>query len=115
MIWLTKDVFLHGLGALCKSIFYCVDALIALYLISFKKSDAREDIVNPIVSARLVTSDSFSFTYGVVEIKAQMAKGDWLSPGKIHDLLISMVSFFPIINFPLFLDRNLVASNLGLL
>lgn len=42
---------------------------------------AGDDIINPIQSARIVTQDSFSFTYGVIEIRAKMPKGDWLWPG----------------------------------
>ena len=29
----------------------------------------------------MVTSDSFSFTYGTIEVRAKMPKGDWLWPG----------------------------------
>lgn len=42
---------------------------------------AGDEIINPIQSARMVTSDSFSFTYGIVEVSAKMPKGDWLWPG----------------------------------
>lgn len=34
--------------------------------------------VNPICSARLMTKDTFSFTYGRVEINATLPKGDWM-------------------------------------
>jgi hypothetical protein len=37
-------------------------------------------IVNPIQSAKLVSTDKFKFKYGTVEIRAQMPKGDWLWP-----------------------------------
>jgi beta-glucanase (GH16 family) len=39
-----------------------------------------QEIINPIQSARIVTSDSFSFTYGYVEVRAKMPRGDWLWP-----------------------------------
>ena len=38
------------------------------------------NIVNPIQSAKLTTSESFSFKYGIMEIKAKLPKGDWLWP-----------------------------------
>ena len=41
--------------------------------------------VNPIQSARVRTVNSFSFTYGKVDITAKMPTGDWLWPGKIMD------------------------------
>ncbi len=39
-------------------------------------------IINPVQSARMRTSESFSFTYGRVEVRAQVPKGDWLWPGE---------------------------------
>lgn len=39
-----------------------------------------DNIINPIRSARLTTIDSFSFTYGTLEIRAKMPAGDWLWP-----------------------------------
>jgi len=39
------------------------------------------DIINPIQSARIRTINSFSFTYGTVEIRAKMPRGDWIWPG----------------------------------
>jgi len=41
---------------------------------------AGEDILNPITSARIRTINSFSFTYGTVEIRAKMPRGDWIWP-----------------------------------
>jgi beta-glucanase (GH16 family) len=41
---------------------------------------AGQDIVNPIQSARMRTSQTFSFTYGSAEIRAKMPKGDWIWP-----------------------------------
>jgi beta-glucanase (GH16 family) len=35
---------------------------------------------NPIMSARVRTVNSFSFTYGRIEIEAQLPKGDWIWP-----------------------------------
>ena len=53
---------------------------------------AGQDIISPVASARIVTSDSFSFTYGVVEIRAKMPKGDWLAPGTIW--LITIIIYY---------------------
>ena len=36
--------------------------------------------INPVQSARLRTAESFSFTYGRVEVVAKLPKGDWLWP-----------------------------------
>ena len=36
--------------------------------------------LNPIVSARIRTAESFSFTYGRVEVRARLPIGDWLWP-----------------------------------
>ncbi|XP_046644146.1 beta-1,3-glucan-binding protein-like [Daphnia pulicaria] len=41
---------------------------------------ANHDIANPIQSAALVTKSTFTFTYGTVEIRAKMPRGDWLWP-----------------------------------
>ncbi|KAK4020527.1 hypothetical protein OUZ56_002493 [Daphnia magna] len=41
---------------------------------------SEEDIINPIQSARMRTINSFSFTYGTVEIRAKMPRGDWIWP-----------------------------------
>ena len=38
------------------------------------------NVFNPIQSARLRTVNSFSFKYGVVEIRAKMPRGDWIWP-----------------------------------
>lgn len=38
------------------------------------------NILNPIVSARLRSAESFSFKFGRVEIRARMPRGDWLWP-----------------------------------
>jgi len=47
-----------------------------------KKKRVGQDIINPIQSARIPTVHSFSFVYGVVEIRAKMIRGDWIWPGK---------------------------------
>ncbi|XP_053681606.1 beta-1,3-glucan-binding protein-like [Sabethes cyaneus] len=39
-----------------------------------------EHIVNPVKSARVRTSESFSFKYGRLEVSARMPTGDWLWP-----------------------------------
>ena len=38
------------------------------------------NIINPIASAKLRTAETFTFTYGRVEVVAQMPAGDWLWP-----------------------------------
>jgi hypothetical protein len=38
------------------------------------------NIINPIVSARVRTAESFAFKYGRVEIVARLPRGDWLWP-----------------------------------
>jgi len=38
------------------------------------------NIINPIMSARVRSTESFAFKYGRVEIRAQLPKGDWLWP-----------------------------------
>lgn len=38
------------------------------------------NIINPISSARLRSSNSFAFTYGKVEARAKLPVGDWLWP-----------------------------------
>lgn len=41
------------------------------------RTGTTEDILNPIKSARLRTVHSFSFKYGVLEVRAKMPTGDW--------------------------------------
>ena len=45
-----------------------------------RTSGAGGNILNPIMSARVRTVNSFAFKYGRIEIKAKMPKGDWLWP-----------------------------------
>lgn len=45
-----------------------------------RTSGAGGNYLNPIKSARIRTAESFSFTYGKVEIKAKLPRGDWLWP-----------------------------------
>jgi beta-glucanase (GH16 family) len=44
------------------------------------RNGTREYPINPIRSARILTSSSFSFKYGTVEVRAKMPAGDWLWP-----------------------------------
>ncbi|KAF2893395.1 hypothetical protein ILUMI_12789 [Ignelater luminosus] len=37
-------------------------------------------ILPPVISSQITTKDSFSFTYGIVEIRARLPKGDWIYP-----------------------------------
>ncbi len=39
------------------------------------------DMINPVASARITTAESFNFTFGTVEIRAKMPKGDWITAG----------------------------------
>ena len=55
---------------------------------------SNEDIINPIQSARMRTINSFSFTYGTVEIRAKMPRGDWIWPGINSIRLFSFFFFF---------------------
>jgi len=45
-----------------------------------RTSGAGGNYLNPIVSARIRTAESFSFTYGKVEVRARLPIGDWLWP-----------------------------------
>jgi len=45
-----------------------------------RNAAASGNYINPIMSARVRTAESFSFTYGRVEVKAQLPKGDWIWP-----------------------------------
>ena len=59
---------------------------------------SNEDIINPIQSARMRTINSFSFTYGTVEIRAKMPRGDWIWPG-IHSIRLFSFFFFFFVYF----------------
>ena len=52
---------------------------------NFHRETENDDIFPPIQSARIATSInkeiSFSFTFGTIEIRAKMPKGDWIWPG----------------------------------
>ena len=52
-----------------------------MYCIYLRTREAGDDIIPPIQSARIHTKTSFSFTYGIVEVRAKMPKGDWIWPG----------------------------------
>lgn len=45
-----------------------------------RNAGATGNIINPIMSARLRTVDSFAFKYGRVEVTAKLPKGDWIWP-----------------------------------
>ena len=38
--------------------------------------------IPPVASGRVRTAGRFSFTYGLVEIRAKMPGGDWMWPGR---------------------------------
>jgi len=45
-----------------------------------ERSGSGGNVINPIMSARLRTVNTFSFTYGKVEVRAKLPAGDWLWP-----------------------------------
>jgi len=45
-----------------------------------ERSGAGGNIINPVMSARLRTVNSFFFKYGKVEVRAKIPTGDWLWP-----------------------------------
>ena len=45
-----------------------------------RTAGAGGNYLNPIKSARVRTAESFSFTYGKVEVRAKLPRGDWLWP-----------------------------------
>lgn len=45
-----------------------------------ERNAAFGNYINPISSARVRTAESFSTTYGRVEVTAQLPKGDWIWP-----------------------------------
>jgi len=45
-----------------------------------ERSGAGGNIINPIMSARLRSLNSFSFTYGKISVRAKIPSGDWLWP-----------------------------------
>jgi hypothetical protein len=45
-----------------------------------ERSGAGGNIINPVMSARLRTVESFFFKYGKVEVRAKLPAGDWLWP-----------------------------------
>jgi hypothetical protein len=45
-----------------------------------RSSTAGGEIINPVVSARLRTAESFAFKYCRVEVVARLPRGDWLWP-----------------------------------
>ncbi|KAI9291307.1 lipopolysaccharide and beta-1,3-glucan binding protein [Neoconidiobolus thromboides FSU 785] len=45
-----------------------------------QRSSNGQNIINPIQSALIRSSNKFSFTYGKVEVRAKLPKGDWIWP-----------------------------------
>nr|AAZ08505.1 gram negative bacteria binding protein 2 [Mastotermes darwiniensis] len=45
-----------------------------------ERTGSETNLLNPINSARIRTVESFSFTYGRVEVRAKLPAGDWLWP-----------------------------------
>lgn len=46
-----------------------------------ERQGTRKNIINPIMSARLRTVNSFAFKYGKIEIRAKIPTGDFIWPG----------------------------------
>ncbi|KAJ7058149.1 glycoside hydrolase family 16 protein [Mycena amicta] len=42
--------------------------------------NGQDSVVNPVMSARISTKDHYSITYGRVEVRAKLPRGDWLWP-----------------------------------
>jgi len=49
-----------------------------------ERSGAGGNVINPVMSARLRTVNSFWFTYGRVSVRAKLPAGDWLWPGELR-------------------------------
>nr|AFR46661.1 gram-negative bacteria binding protein [Parcoblatta sp. PL] len=45
-----------------------------------QRSGSATNLLNPVMSARIRTVNSFSFTYGKAEVRAKLPAGDWLWP-----------------------------------
>lgn len=45
-----------------------------------RNAAASGNYINPVMSARVRTVESFNFKYGRVEVKAQLPQGDWIWP-----------------------------------
>lgn len=46
----------------------------------FRQAGGGGNYLNPVKSARIRTVESFTFTYGKVEVRAKLPRGDWLWP-----------------------------------
>ncbi len=55
---------------------YCT----ANFFYGCSRSSDGNHYINPVMSAKITTVDSFSFKYGRVEVKAKLPKGKWLWP-----------------------------------
>jgi len=45
-----------------------------------ERTPSPDNILNPVMSARVTTVESFAFTFGRVEVRAKLPRGDWLWP-----------------------------------
>jgi len=45
-----------------------------------ERTGSYDNIINPILSAKITTINSFAFKYGTLEIRAKLPAGDWLWP-----------------------------------
>jgi beta-glucanase (GH16 family) len=57
-------------------------------ILCFPRSGGQ-DIVLPVMSARIRTLKSFGFRYGRVEVRAQLPRGDWLWPG-MYQVIVTL-------------------------
>ena len=64
-----------------EDIFFILEYYLLRYCDCYSSATASGDIIQPIASAKLTTEESFNFTFGTVEIRAKMPKGDWISSG----------------------------------
>ncbi|KAJ6600777.1 glycoside hydrolase family 16 protein [Mycena sp. CBHHK59/15] len=58
----------------------CTEALTNATACTASGNVAQDSVINPVMSARLSTKDHFSMTYGRVEVRAKLPRGDWLWP-----------------------------------
>lgn len=64
---------------------HCVSHRILKHVQQFVTPDLKirqgneHDIISPIASVGISSEKSFNFTFGTVEVRAKMPRGDWIS------------------------------------
>lgn len=53
--------------------------IITIIIIVITREGNGDEIISPVASAGITTEKTFSFTYGTIEIRAKMPRGDWIS------------------------------------